>query len=101
MSDDPIITIGHMRKVGFCAAGIRTWFETNDLDFRAMVKNGIPASKLLATNDALAQRVVDFAIRESIDYSDEVTSEQMARLDEAYGQILKNFRPAKGGDGGR
>lgn len=58
-TNDPIVTVNDMRKVGFCVSGIRRWFDARGLDFKDMVKNGIPASTLTATNDALAKKVVD------------------------------------------
>lgn len=57
--DDPIVTITDIRKAGHCAAGARDWFREHDLDFRDFLTNGLPASTLLATGDALAQQVVD------------------------------------------
>lgn len=62
MSDDPIITISDMRRVGFCVSGVRRWFAAHNLDFKDLLKNGIPASKLLATEDALGKKVVDFVM---------------------------------------
>jgi hypothetical protein len=56
---DPIITIDNVRACGFCGLGARRWFERHGFNFRHFVKNGAPASTLLATGDALALRVVD------------------------------------------
>ncbi len=56
--DDTLITIDDIRRY-HCVSGIRRWFEAHNLDFRAFIRDGgIPASELLATGDALAERVV-------------------------------------------
>lgn len=55
---DPIITIADIRATGHCVAGARRWFELHQLDFRKFKDDGLPASVLLATNDALAIQVV-------------------------------------------
>lgn len=60
--DDPIITIDDIRRY-HCPGGIRRWFEANGLDFRQFLDDGgWPASRLLATGDALAERVVRLTI---------------------------------------
>lgn len=56
------ITIADIRKVGYCVAGVRRWFPQQRLDFTHFLQNGISAEDLLATNDELAQRVVDAKI---------------------------------------
>lgn len=61
-----IVRPSDIQKAGYCSAGARRWFEAHDLDFRAFIANGIEADVLLATGDALAQRVVELKIeRES------------------------------------
>lgn len=56
---DPIVTIDDIRKTGHCVAGIARWFAANGLDFKKCVREGIPASELLATGDGLAVTVVE------------------------------------------
>jgi hypothetical protein len=60
-SSDILITIRHARACGLCSQGSREFAKRHNFDWRDFVKNGIPASKLLATNDAMAQKVVEFA----------------------------------------
>lgn len=67
---DLIVTVEHLYSVpnyngtiGFCGRGTRVWFRRHGLDWGAFVRNGIPASVLLATGDALALRVVEHARR--------------------------------------
>lgn len=54
-----IVTITDIRLAGFCASGVRNWFEGYGLDFRSLLKNGITAEDLLATGDARAIQVVE------------------------------------------
>ena len=35
MTTQTVITIDHVRAVGLCVNGTRTWFARHDLDFRA------------------------------------------------------------------
>lgn len=66
--DELIVTIEHLYtvpnfngRIGFCGRGSRAWFRRHGLDWSAFVRGGIPASKLIATGDALALRVVEHA----------------------------------------
>ena len=61
MSTDVTVTIDDVRAVGLCVNGTRTWFARHDLDFRAFLREGCDADTLLATGDAMAQRVVEHA----------------------------------------
>lgn len=61
MSNDVIVTIDDVRAVGLCVNGSRAWFARQDLDFRAFLREGLDAQTLLATGDAMAQRVVEHA----------------------------------------
>ena len=61
MTTQTVITIDHVRAVGLCVNGTRTWFARHDLDFRAFLRDGCDAETLLATGDAMAQRVVSYA----------------------------------------
>lgn len=62
--DDLPISMTDLRQAGHCARGLRPWFRQHGLDdeFRAVVKGDtIPASKMLATGDPRAIRVVELA----------------------------------------
>lgn len=62
MSNEPedlIITINDVRRCGYCPSGIRNWFHTRGLDFRAFLKDGIPISALSGLNDAMAIQVIE------------------------------------------
>jgi hypothetical protein len=54
------ITIAHVRAVGLCVHGSRTWFARHELDFRAFLCEGLDAETLLAKGDAMALRVVEY-----------------------------------------
>lgn len=59
--DDLIVTVEHLRKAGLCSRGARQWFAYTGLDYADFLKNGIPASRVEATNDALGMRVLKIA----------------------------------------
>ena len=66
------VTVAHLRSVpgysprpGFCLVQSRTWFKRHGLDWRGFVRNGIDASVLEATGDALALALVAHARREA------------------------------------
>lgn len=61
MTTQTVITIDHVRAVGLCVNGTRTWFARHDLDFRAFLRDGCDAEILLSTGDAMALKVVDYA----------------------------------------
>lgn len=55
---DLVITITDVRRAGYCARGTKPWFQTHGLDFRAFLKDGLPAADLLATGCGLVERVI-------------------------------------------
>ena len=61
MTTDVTVTIDDVRAVGLCVNGTRVWFARHDLDFRAFLRDGCVADTLLATGDAMALKVVDYA----------------------------------------
>lgn len=65
---DLIVTVNHLYSVrawngrrGYCARGARAWFARHGLDWTAFVRDGLPASVLEATGDALALTLVEHA----------------------------------------
>ncbi|TQI78692.1 hypothetical protein FHU10_1267 [Serratia fonticola] len=57
-----LITMEHIRAAGGCAWGLRTFFARYNLDIEAFIATGsIDSDALLATEDALAIRVVEQA----------------------------------------
>ena len=61
MEDDFLITMDDARQCGYCVKGIRHWGRLHGLDFKAFVREGIPASVVLATGDALGLAIVEQA----------------------------------------
>lgn len=63
-----IITVQHLYSVpdykggtGYCAKGSRQWFEAHGLSWSDFVRHGLHESVFLATQDALALRLVEHA----------------------------------------
>lgn len=56
-----LIKIAHMRKCKYCSKGVRAFFKKHNLDFSSFLENGIDEEKLLATKDAMAEKVVEVA----------------------------------------
>jgi len=52
---------GFARRAGFCRSGARRFFIEHGLDWNDFVRNGVAAETLLATNDALAIALVEWA----------------------------------------
>jgi len=52
---------GYSKRPGFCRDGARRWFNAHDLDWSAFVRDGIAATALEATGDALALALVAWA----------------------------------------
>lgn len=59
-----IITIKDVRRLNHCTRGARRWFINHGFDWSDFLRNGIDEEKFLATNDSLAQRVVELAKKE-------------------------------------
>lgn len=60
-----VLTPADARHAGYCVDGIRKWFATNALDFRAFCRGQLTAADIRAVvgEDALLDRVVEFARR--------------------------------------
>lgn len=65
---DVLVTSAHLRSIphfgrrpGFCASGTRAWFERHGLDFRAFMRDGLPASHFEATGCAMGKALADWA----------------------------------------
>jgi hypothetical protein len=55
---DIIVNIRDARKARMCTEGGRNFFNRHGLDWVDFLRNGILASKLLATGDTMALKVV-------------------------------------------
>lgn len=62
---EPLVTMRHVRAAGYCARGVRQMAERHHLDLRRFCREGLPASQLEATGDALCLRVAAKAREEA------------------------------------
>lgn len=51
---DPLVTLEHCRALRYCARGMRAFFVRHELDWQRFRADGLPASELEATGDAMA-----------------------------------------------
>lgn len=61
---DPVVRIKHAKKIGMCSRGVRQWFEANGLNYAQFLNEGLPASVVEATGNALAMKVAAVAREE-------------------------------------
>lgn len=67
---DFLVKVEHLHMLrsrnggGFCVRNSRIWATAHGLDFKDFVRNGILASRLLATGDELAAELVEVARKE-------------------------------------
>lgn len=54
----------HARALGYCARGMRRWFDGRSHSWAEFVEDGVPAAWLRATGDAMAIRVAELAEKE-------------------------------------
>jgi len=62
-----IVTLRHLRELGYCSRGARAFAARHGLDWPAFLRQGVPAAQLEATGDAMAQAAVDRARRTEAD----------------------------------
>lgn len=60
---DLLIKMRDARRVGYCARGVRSFFERYGLDYQEFLTRGTRAADLYATGDKMAIAVVDSAIK--------------------------------------
>lgn len=58
------VFIRHTRGLGMCCSGVKSWFEKKGLDYRSFLTEGVDEELLLATNDAMAEKAVEFMRKE-------------------------------------
>jgi len=51
----------HLRACGYCNRGLRPWFAGRGISWADFLADGVDASFLVATGDAMAIKAVDFA----------------------------------------
>lgn len=60
-----VITHRHCRELGYCNRGMRQWCERVGVDWASFLKHGIAADELRKTDNAMAERVIAHAERET------------------------------------
>lgn len=82
-----IITLQHLRstttwtnRAGYCAFSSRLFFKRYGLDWADFVANGIEEEKLLATNNALAINLVEFAHKQTPSQSNQALTEAITEF---------------------
>jgi hypothetical protein len=61
MTDDPLVTIAHLREAKLCSRGARQWCARYNIDFMRFITTGIPCSEVEAINDQLGLTLVKIA----------------------------------------
>lgn len=61
--ENVIVRMEHVRRVGYCSSGVRTFFERHGLDYPGFLRDGIPAERLAETGDGMAMTVIEEAAR--------------------------------------
>ncbi len=56
-----IIEHKHLRLLRYCNKGAREFFLRHGLDWAEFMSSGLPEEQILATGDAMATRLVEFA----------------------------------------
>lgn len=51
----------HVRRAGFCVAGVRRWARRHGVDWRKFLREGIPAGDLAHIEDPVVSHVVKIA----------------------------------------
>lgn len=52
------VTISDVRQAGYCVKGIREHCKRVGVDFKRLVREGIPISEVEGLDDAMAQRII-------------------------------------------
>lgn len=60
-----VITINHCRKAGWCVSGVRRFCAQNNLDFRRLVREGVPVEEVEGIDCALIAKAVEIAKKEN------------------------------------
>lgn len=61
--DSIVIRLQDAREVGGCKEGWKSFIESHGYNFKDVVKNGLTARQLLATNDIMAENLVNYVIK--------------------------------------
>lgn len=65
MGDDVVVRVEHLRKARMCSRGARAWAQRYGIDYVKFLHDGVPASELEATGDALGMKLAAVAREEA------------------------------------
>jgi hypothetical protein len=65
MSSEVLVTVAHLRKARMCSRGARMWAQRYGIDYVRFLHEGVPASTLEATGDALGKKLAAVARAEA------------------------------------
>lgn len=57
MSDERV-TIGDVRRAGYCVRGVKRWFDETGRDFRTFTREGMAIDDARLIDDAVVQDVI-------------------------------------------
>lgn len=55
------VKMEHLRRLGYCSAGVRAFFQRHGLDYPAFLRDGISAERLAETGDGMAMTAIEEA----------------------------------------
>lgn len=67
-----VITMRHVRAAKIagagvlCVSGVRAWCASHGVDYRRLVREGLPLAEVEHLDDAFAQRVKAIAMQEAV-----------------------------------
>lgn len=64
---EPIVTLEHCRRLGYCAKGMRAFFAERGMDWQTFMECGLPAEVIEATGDDMAIQAAALARNETRD----------------------------------
>jgi len=56
-----IITHQHLREIGYCNRGARSFCQTHGYDWQTFLEHGVPLERLLQIDDDMVRRVIEHA----------------------------------------
>lgn len=63
IGEDVVVRTADATEGGFCIMGLMRWLDTHGFDRSKAFREGVPASAILAKNDAYGNRAVNVALR--------------------------------------
>ena len=56
-----MVRMEHLRRLGYCSGGVRTFFARHGLDYGAFLQEGVSEDDLRATGDGMALAAIEEA----------------------------------------